>query len=310
MAQTLTSAPRESARLARKPLVISLPGPNGRFQRFAVQESPIMEPGLAARHPDIRTYSGRGIDEPAATIRFDLTPLGFHAQVGSPTGWWYIDPYYHRDQSLYVSYFGRDLTESPHGDFTESANGPAEVTTDRPYYHPDETVDLHGNGFEPNATVALTIRDPLGVFPPRETETTVGDDGSFVVSFPADPDGALGTHVVDADDGTNQTSASYDVVTAEDESVDPPTGDQLRTYRLALITDPGYAAFFGPANVTAAKVTLMNRVNQVYEQDLSIRIVLVANNDLLNFNTWARPPPPTARAAPPRASRSPRSRRA
>ena len=103
MAQTLTSAPRESARLARKPLVISLPGPNGRFQRFAVQESPIMEPGLAARHPDIRTYSGRGIDEPAATIRFDLTPLGFHAQVGSPTGWWYIDPYYHRDQSLYVS---------------------------------------------------------------------------------------------------------------------------------------------------------------------------------------------------------------
>jgi Metallo-peptidase family M12B Reprolysin-like len=71
-------------------------------------------------------------------------------------------------------------------------------------------------------------------------------------------------------------------------SSDPPTGDVLRTYRLALITDPGYAAYHGgPANVTAAKVALMNRVDQVYEDDLSIRMQLIPNNDLLNLNTWA-----------------------
>src|SRR6185503_625594 len=65
------------------------------------------------------------------------------------------------------------------------------------------------------------------------------------------------------------------------------TGTDLRTYRLALITDPGYATFFGgSANVTAAKVTLINRVNQVYEEDISIRMLLVANNDLLNLDTW------------------------
>ena len=75
----------------------------------------------------------------------------------------------------------------------------------------------------------------------------------------------------------------------DDPTTDPPTGDVLRTYRLALITDPGYATFFGgSANVTAAKVTLMNRVDQVYEDDLSIRMVLVANNDLLNLDTWAQ----------------------
>ena len=63
----------------------------------------------------------------------------------------------------------------------------------------------------------------------------------------------------------------------------------LRTYRLALITDPGYAAYHGgPANVTAAKVALINRVNQVYEDDLSIKLQLVANNDLLNLDTWAQ----------------------
>jgi Metallo-peptidase family M12B Reprolysin-like len=91
-------------------------------------------------------------------------------------------------------------------------------------------------------------------------------------------------------------------------SSDPPTGDVLRTYRLALITDPGYAAYHGgPANVTAAKVALMNRVDQVYEDDLSIRMQLIPNNDLLNLNTWAAATAPNGPAERRRASRSRRS---
>ena len=73
-----------------------------------------MEAGLAAGHPEIKTYAGRGIDDPAATIRADLTPLGFHASVRSPIGSWYVDPYYHLDQSVYASYYGRDV-DNPHG---------------------------------------------------------------------------------------------------------------------------------------------------------------------------------------------------
>ena len=73
------------------------------------------------------------------------------------------------------------------------------------------------------------------------------------------------------------------------EAESPEIGEQLRTYRLALITDPGYSDYFGgPPNVTPAKVALMNRVDQVYEDDMSIRLQLIANNDLLNLDTWGQ----------------------
>ena len=91
--------------------MLTLPAPNGGVQRFAVHESSIMEAGLAARHPEIKTYAGRGLDDATATVRADLSPLGFHASVRSAAGGWYVDPYYRNDDSVYVSYFTRDAHE-------------------------------------------------------------------------------------------------------------------------------------------------------------------------------------------------------
>ena len=57
--RVLAAAPRERTRAARlHPLVVSFPAPNGKFQRFALQQSAIMAPGLARKHPEIKTYSG------------------------------------------------------------------------------------------------------------------------------------------------------------------------------------------------------------------------------------------------------------
>jgi hypothetical protein len=106
----LARAPLEFTLAAKTSRVeISLPTPDGKFARFRAEESPVMEAGLAAKHPEIKTYRAQGLDDPAATARFGLTPYGFHAIVLSPKGNYYIDPYRRGDTVNHISYFKRDL---------------------------------------------------------------------------------------------------------------------------------------------------------------------------------------------------------
>jgi hypothetical protein len=295
MERALAAAPMEFTAAARQgTLVISLPSPTGEFLRFAVYESSVMEPGLAEKHPDIKTYAGRGIDDTAATLRFDLTPLGFHASVRGPAGIWYIDPFYHLDQSVYISYFGRDL-KNQHGAFVENQTDEASISADHSFYKTDQTVKLQGAGFGGRSLVTVKVSDRETQSATRTLTVESDDNGSFELEFAATSDGSAGTLSIAAADSTRKADTGYEVVskkqlsTQKGESPLIATGSVLRSYRLALITDPGYAAFFGGSpNVTPAKVSLINRVNQLYEEDLSIRMILVANNDLVNLDTWGQ----------------------
>ena len=67
---------------------------------------------------------------------------------------------------------------------------------------------------------------------------------------------------------------------------------QLRTYRTAIATTGEYTTFHGGtvAAGLAAVVTALNRVNGVYEKEASIRMVLIANNDLLIYTNASTDP--------------------
>jgi hypothetical protein len=82
---------------------------DGKMANFRVWEYEMMEPALAARFPEIKTFIGYGVDDPFATIRFDYNPyFGFSAQVLSTHGDVYIDPYAKGDTEHYISYLTKD----------------------------------------------------------------------------------------------------------------------------------------------------------------------------------------------------------
>jgi Metallo-peptidase family M12B Reprolysin-like len=108
--QALRRAPMEFGSAAKEQRVIlTLPAPDGRFLRFSITESPILASELAARFPEIKTYSGQGIDEPGATTRFDWTPAGFHAIVLSQKGTVLVEPQSGGDSEHHIVYFQHDV---------------------------------------------------------------------------------------------------------------------------------------------------------------------------------------------------------
>lgn len=180
--------------------VLTLPMPNGSTASFRVWKSSIQEPALEAKFPEIKTFAGQGIDDPYATIRFDITSFGFHAQVLSVNGVYYIDPYARGNNSYYISYYRKD--------------------------------NIRQTGFNCEVPESAFSKRPAGI-----------------------------------------AAASC-------------RGEQLFTYRLAIACTGEYAVAVNGTNASflhSAIVTTVNRVVGVYENELSIRLVLVSNNNLIEF---------------------------
>lgn len=81
-------------------------------------------------------------------------------------------------------------------------------------------------------------------------------------------------------------------------SVNATDDSKLRTYRLALSCTGEYGALFAgsgtdaqkKANVQAQMAITMTRVNGVYERDLAVTMIFVANNDLIIYYNAATDP--------------------
>ena len=211
----LSKAPLEFTSAAQNSeIILTLPMPDGNFGRFRIERSPIVEAGLSAKYPELgETFRGQGIDDPTATVRFDILPTGFHSMILSANGTVLVDPYFKNgDTENYISYLKKDA--------------------------------------------------------PRI--------GKFICDF---RDVKSLDKILSAD---QLLSNSF----LPESSENVISGAQLRTYRLALGATQEYTAAVGGGTVAgalAAQVLIMNRVNGVYERDLAIRMVIVANNNLIVF---------------------------
>jgi hypothetical protein len=122
----LAKAPMEFTERAKEsPVTVLLPLPDGTMGRFKAVESPITRPDPAGE-PEIKTYSGQGIDDPTAITRFGITLNGFHAIILSTGGTIYIDTYAKGDTEHYISYFKQDFgKDETFRCFVEDAPEPA-----------------------------------------------------------------------------------------------------------------------------------------------------------------------------------------
>ncbi|MBC7774412.1 MAG: T9SS type A sorting domain-containing protein [Phycisphaerae bacterium] len=84
---------------------LDVPMPDGSFQKFKIENAPVMHPDLAAKFPDIHSFAGTGVDNPAAKIYFDFNPFGFHAMIMTAgKAPFFVEPVSRGDIEHYLSY--------------------------------------------------------------------------------------------------------------------------------------------------------------------------------------------------------------
>ncbi|NIJ55471.1 zinc-dependent metalloprotease [Dyadobacter arcticus] len=102
-------APLEFKSKTSKPLTLEVPLPNGEIEIFNLYESPILAPQIAAKHPDIKTYTGNGTVDKKAVIRISLTSEGFNAIIlNTEEGDVYYEKLPGSSSEAYFNYFAKD----------------------------------------------------------------------------------------------------------------------------------------------------------------------------------------------------------
>lgn len=111
LAASLQQAPAEFSGGGQPEVIIKLPLPDGGFGRFSVVHSPVMAADLAARYPEIQTYTAQGVDNPSQTARLDWTPNGLNATIIGPQAIYSIAPYTQGNNVYHISFNRQDMPD-------------------------------------------------------------------------------------------------------------------------------------------------------------------------------------------------------
>ncbi len=196
--------------------VIFLPMPDGNYREFRVWENSLMPAELAAKYPQIRTFTAEATDQPSVTAKLDFTVYGFHAMVFDGDNTYFIDRSDKNTAGLYAVHYKKDELRAI-----------------------DEMMHCLNAG---DASLNLAKRDAK-----KTAARTIN-------------------------------------------------GYELRTYRLALACDHQYAIATTKADsptkaqALSFMTTTMNRVNGVYEREVSVTMKFVSKEDTLIFTRAGKDP--------------------
>lgn len=74
---------KSAARNSSTRTVLPFPTADGYLQRFSIKPANTLHPDLSKKFPTIQAFEGVGLDDPTATIRFEVTPAGFSGMIWS-----------------------------------------------------------------------------------------------------------------------------------------------------------------------------------------------------------------------------------
>ena len=229
---------------SEKTIVIALPLPNGSLVNFELTSESVMSEGLAKKYPNIRTFSGVSVDNTNNTGRFDTTPNGFHGMFYYNGERVFVEP-----ENTYIEVKSdQSLAKSKSSAITSANVSPLKMK--RVF---NTTNTKYTSYFKENSRTkdkkALTFHQPKNITP-------------------------LSTAL---------ENLSRNKVSKEEDASD--TESVLTTYRIAISAAAEYTEFNGGTvdSTMAEIITLVNRLNQIYQHDLAIKLELVENNDLLIF---------------------------
>ncbi len=204
--------------------IITLPMADGTFRDFRVWQSSLLPPALAAKYPDIKTFTGEATDNRNVTLKAEFTVYGFHAMILDGVNASFVDPINNFHDGTYMVHYKSDETRP--------AAAAVRCTTDGKL-----------NKYVPTNEGAITVEKKL-------------------------------------------TSAQQRIA----------NGWHHKTYRLALGCDHQYAQTVtqatnpSKAEVFSKMTTTMNRVNGVYERELSVTMQFAVNEDTLIYTESAHDP--------------------
>ncbi|MDR4892076.1 MULTISPECIES: zinc-dependent metalloprotease [unclassified Chryseobacterium] len=106
----LAKAPKRSTQ--KSETIISFPNSAGKMENFKVAENSNFEPELAAKYPDIKSYIGVGVEDPASKVYFSISSLGLSSmEVYGDKSSVFIQPYT-KDLSTYIIYRKSDSKDN------------------------------------------------------------------------------------------------------------------------------------------------------------------------------------------------------